>query len=118
VRSKDYWADGGLVSTPTEMVAFLRALNEGKIISAGSLRTMQTWHARDGSPTPPAIPGAQYGYGLWNFHPTGAMAGLSGVEPTWGARVPRPSACSSGGGRPARDRSGDEGAGLAIRRRR
>jgi D-alanyl-D-alanine carboxypeptidase len=84
VRSKDYWADGGLVSTPTEMVAFLRALNEGKIISVGSLRTMQTWHDRDDSPTPP-IPGVQYGYGLWHFDPTGVTGSLSSVEPTWGA---------------------------------
>ena len=25
VRAEDYWADGGLVSTPTDMIAFLRA---------------------------------------------------------------------------------------------
>jgi D-alanyl-D-alanine carboxypeptidase len=84
VRSKDYWADGGLVATPADMIAFLKALNDGKLISPASLRTMQTWHNRDGSPTPP-IPGTQYGYGLWNLQLTGAMGVLNGVTPTWGA---------------------------------
>jgi D-alanyl-D-alanine carboxypeptidase len=82
--SKDYWADGGLVSTPADMIAFLRALNDGKIISPASLRTMQTWHDRDGSPTPP-IPGTQYGYGLWHFQMTGAMKVLGRFTPAWGA---------------------------------
>jgi CubicO group peptidase (beta-lactamase class C family) len=84
IRAHDYWADGGLVSTPTDMIAFLRALEEGKIISAESLRTMQTWRDRDGSPTPP-VPGAQYGYGLWHFQMSGAMTPLGRVTPTWGA---------------------------------
>jgi D-alanyl-D-alanine carboxypeptidase len=84
VRSEDYWADGGLVSTPTDMIAFLEALNEGRIISAASLRTMQTWHARDGSPTPP-IPGTKYGYGLWDLQMSGPTSVLNGVTPAWGA---------------------------------
>ena len=84
VRSEDYWADGGLVSTPTDMIAFLGALNEGRIISASSLRTMQTWHARDASPTPP-IPGTTYGYGLWDLQMSGPTAVLNRFTPTWGA---------------------------------
>ncbi len=84
VRSKDYWADGGIVATPTDMIALLKALNNGKVISPTSLRTMQTWHNRDGSPTPP-IPGTQYGYGLWHLQMTGATSVLNGVTPTWGA---------------------------------
>jgi D-alanyl-D-alanine carboxypeptidase len=84
VRSEDYWADGGLVSTPTDMIAFLKALKEGRIISAASLRTMQTWHARDGSPTPP-IPGMKYGYGLWDLQMSGPTSVLNGVMPAWGA---------------------------------
>ena len=84
VRSEDYWADGGLVSTPTDMIAFLKALKDGRIISAASLRTMQTWHARDGSPTPP-IPGTKYGYGLWDLQMSGPTSVLNGVMPSWGA---------------------------------
>jgi D-alanyl-D-alanine carboxypeptidase len=84
VRSKDYWADGGLVSTPTDMITFLRALNEGKFISPASLRAMQTWRDRGGSPAPP-FPGSQYGYGLWHLQMTGAMSVLNGVTPSWGA---------------------------------
>ena len=82
--STDYWADGGLVATPADMIAFLRALHDGKIISPASLRTMQTWHDRDGSPTPP-FPFIQYGYGLWHFQMTGPLGALKNVVPTWGA---------------------------------
>ena len=82
VRSEDYWADGGLVATPTDMIAFLKALKQGRIISAASLRTMQTWHARDGSPTPP-IPGTKYGYGLWDLQMSGPTSVLDGVMPSW-----------------------------------
>ena len=67
------------------MIAFLRALDDGKIISAASLRTMQTWHDRDGSPTLPPIPGTQYGYGLSHFQMTGPLGALENVIPTWGA---------------------------------
>ena len=84
VRSKDYWADGGLVATPPDMIAFLRALNEGRLISPASLRVMQTWHNKDGSPTPP-FPGSQYGLGLWRVQMTGALSLLNGLTPTWGA---------------------------------
>jgi D-alanyl-D-alanine carboxypeptidase len=82
--SKDYWADGGLVSTPRDMIAFLRALNNGKLISRASLREMQTWHNRDGSPDPP-IPGTQYGYSLWHLQMTGPLSVLNPFTPTWGA---------------------------------
>ena len=83
--STDYWADGGLVATPADMIAFLRALHDGKIISPASLRTMQTWHDRDGSPTLPPIPGTQYGYSLWHFQMTGPLGAFKTVVPTWGA---------------------------------
>jgi len=82
--STDYWADGGLVATPADMIAFLRALHDGKIISPASLRTMQTWHDRDGSPSPP-FPFIQYGYSLWHFQMTGPLGALKNVVPTWGA---------------------------------
>ena len=84
VRAKDYWADGGLVATPADMIAFLRALNDGKIISPASLRTMQTWHDRDGSPVLP-FSFVHYGYGLWHFQMTGPLGALKDVVPTWGA---------------------------------
>jgi D-alanyl-D-alanine carboxypeptidase len=71
--SRDYWADGGLVSTADDMIIFLKALNEGKIITRQSLETMQTW--RDGN-IPGHIPGVQYGYGLWYFQLPGPMSVL------------------------------------------
>ena len=84
VRSEDYWADGGLVSTPTDMIAFLKALKNGRIISAASLRTMQTWHARDGSPTPPD-PGHEVRLRAVDLQMSGPTSVLNGLMPSWGA---------------------------------
>jgi D-alanyl-D-alanine carboxypeptidase len=80
--SRNYWADGGIVSTAGDMITFLKALNEGKLITRQSLETMQTW--RDGY-TPAHIPGVQYGYGLWYFQLPGPMSVLRKLTPTWGA---------------------------------
>ena len=45
IRSNgSYWADGGIVSTVDEMIIFLKALNEGKIISKSTLGLMHKWH--------------------------------------------------------------------------
>jgi len=38
-----YWADGGIVSTSDEMISFLRALNEGRIIKKKTLELMHNW---------------------------------------------------------------------------
>ena len=78
--SRDYWADGGIVSTAGDMLSFLKALNEGKLVTRQSLATMQTW--RDGYI--PGPPGVQYGYGLWYFQLPGPMSVLRNVTPTWG----------------------------------
>jgi D-alanyl-D-alanine carboxypeptidase len=78
--SRDYWADGGMVSTASDMITFLKALNEGRLITRQSLATMQTW--RDGYI--PGPPGVQYGYGLWYFQLPGPMSVLRNVTPTWG----------------------------------
>lgn len=82
-RAHDYWADGGIVSTATDMITFLRALNNGQLISRASLQAMQTWRTWPGSPVP--VPGVQYGYGLWHFNLTGLLSPLQNVLPTWGA---------------------------------
>ena len=81
VRAHDYWADGGIVSTAPEMITFLRALRDGKIVSGASLHAMQAW--RDG--TMPGPPGTQYGYGLWHFKTSGPLRVFASVLPTWGA---------------------------------
>jgi D-alanyl-D-alanine carboxypeptidase len=81
-RSKDYWADGGIVSTAADMITFLKALNEGKLVSRQSLHAMHTWRNWN-SPVP--VPGVQYGYGLWHFTSPGPVGVLKNVLPTWGA---------------------------------
>lgn len=39
-----YWADGGMVSTVDDMIIFLKALNEGRIVSKETLKLMKHWH--------------------------------------------------------------------------
>lgn len=80
--SREYWADGGIVSTAGDMIAFLRALNRGEIVTRQSLATMQSWRDWHQSGYPP---GVQYGYGLWYFQLPGPMSALKGLTPTWGA---------------------------------
>ncbi len=54
-----YWADGGIVSTAEEMIIFLKALNEGRIVSGDTLKLMHNWHKLQ-------FP-LQYGYGTMYF---------------------------------------------------
>ena len=55
-----YWADGGIISTPSEMIIFLKALNNGKIISKSTLKLMHDWHDLNQFPF-------LYGYGIMKF---------------------------------------------------
>jgi D-alanyl-D-alanine carboxypeptidase len=52
-----YWADGGLVSTVGDMIVFLKALNEGLIVSKETLGLMKHWHKLQQFPL-------QYGLGM------------------------------------------------------
>ena len=62
IRSNgSYWADGGIISTAEECIIFLKALNEGHIVSAATLRLMHNWHPIQN--TGPF----QYGYGTMYF---------------------------------------------------
>jgi D-alanyl-D-alanine carboxypeptidase len=61
IRSNgSYWADGGIVSTVTEMIIFLKALNEGQIVSTATLNLMKQWHKLRQIPL-------QYGFGMMYF---------------------------------------------------
>ena len=71
-----YWADGGIVSTAEEMIIFLKALNEGKIISRDTLGLMHDWHKLE-------FP-IQYGYGTMYFKLPWLMIKLTGLTPLWG----------------------------------
>jgi len=71
-----YWADGGLVSTPRDMIAFLRALNEGRIIRRDTLELMHQWHALE-------FP-IQYGYGTMYFSLPWLASTFVGYPPLWG----------------------------------
>ena len=77
IRSNgSYWADGGIVSTAEEMIVFLKALNEGRIIKKDTLELMHDWHKLQ-------FP-IQYGYGTMYFKLPGIMEKVTGMSPLWG----------------------------------
>jgi D-alanyl-D-alanine carboxypeptidase len=71
-----YWADGGIVSTPEEMIIFLKALNEGKIIRRDTLELMHDWHKLE-------FP-FQYGYGTEYIKLPWLIRKVTGITPLWG----------------------------------
>jgi D-alanyl-D-alanine carboxypeptidase len=70
------WADGGIISTAGDMIIFLKALNEGEIISKDVLQLMQEWHKLE-------FP-IQYGYGTMYFELPGLMSKVTKLTPLWG----------------------------------
>ena len=77
IRSNgSYWADGGIVSTGEECIIFLKALNEGKIVTRDTLKLMHNWHKL---PFP-----LQYGYGTMYFKLPWFINMLMKVPPLWG----------------------------------
>ena len=73
-----YWADGGLVSTLEDVVTFLQALKEGKIIHPDTLQRMHdNWRQLQGLPF-------QYGYGTEKLDVTAAIDRDAQVPSVWG----------------------------------
>ncbi len=71
-----YWADGGIVSTAEECIIFLKALNEGRIISRGTLKLTHHWHKLQ-------FP-LQYGCGTMYFRLPWFVSNLMKLPPLWG----------------------------------
>ena len=71
-----YWAEGGIVSTAEEMITFLKALNEGRIISGDTLKLMHHWHKLQ-------FP-LQYGYGTMYFKLPRFINWVMKAAPLWG----------------------------------
>jgi D-alanyl-D-alanine carboxypeptidase len=71
-----YWADGGMISTAEDMITFLKALNEGKIIRKDNLELMHQWHKLDFL--------LQYGYGTTYFKLPWFIEKAIGLPPLWG----------------------------------
>jgi D-alanyl-D-alanine carboxypeptidase len=71
-----YWADGGIVSTAEEMITFLKALNEGRIVSGRTVNLMHNWHKLQ-------FP-LQYGYGTMYFKLPWFINIVMKVPPLWG----------------------------------
>jgi D-alanyl-D-alanine carboxypeptidase len=71
-----YWADGGIVSTAEEMIIFLKALNEGRIVRSDTLKLMHNWHKLE-------FP-IQYGFGTMYFKLPWFINVALKVPPLWG----------------------------------
>ncbi len=71
-----YWADGGIVSTSEEMIIFLKALKEGRIVSEDTLKLMHNWHKLE-------FP-LQYGFGTMYFQFPPFISKVLKVSPLWG----------------------------------
>jgi D-alanyl-D-alanine carboxypeptidase len=69
-----YWPY--MVSTAEEMIIFLKALNEGRIISGDSLKLMHNWHKL-------RFP-LQYGYGTMYFKLPPLSTMVTDMHPLWG----------------------------------
>jgi CubicO group peptidase (beta-lactamase class C family) len=81
IRAKSvYWADGGIVSTAQDGVAFLTALNQGRIIKPETLAKMHQWRPLSN----PGMP-FQYGYGTMKFVPFSSANTGAKVPAVWGA---------------------------------
>ena len=74
--SPSYWADGGIVSNAKDMIVFLRALNDGRIVRPQTLEQMHDWR-------PWKFP-MQYGLGTMLFRLPGLAAAATGLPPLWG----------------------------------
>jgi D-alanyl-D-alanine carboxypeptidase len=73
---KSYWAEGGIVSTAEEMIIFLKALKEGRIISENTLKLMHDWHKLQ-------FP-LQYGFGTMCFKLPLFISKIMKASPLWG----------------------------------
>lgn len=71
-----YWADGGIVSTADEMIVFLKALHEGRILQPSTVERMHAWQ-------PMRFP-LQYGYGTMRFALPWPLDAALGLSELWG----------------------------------
>ena len=65
-----------MVSTAEEMIIFLKALNEGRIVSRDMLKLMHNWHKLE-------FP-LQNGFGTMYFKLPPIMTKVTKVSPLWG----------------------------------
>lgn len=71
-----YWADGGIVSTAADMIAFLKALEQGHIVRRDTLARMHQWRRWE-------FP-LRYGYGTMQFNLPQPLSALAKLPALWG----------------------------------
>jgi len=70
-----YWADGGIVSTAEEMIIFLKALNQGRIIKRSTIQLMHHWQKLH-------FP-LKYGFGTMYFKLPQLIGNWMNLPPLW-----------------------------------
>ena len=71
-----YWADGGIVSTAPDLIVFMQALAEGRIVRRESLEAMHAWNNW-------RFP-LRYGLGTMAFSLPPVSMAVTGMTPLWG----------------------------------
>jgi CubicO group peptidase (beta-lactamase class C family) len=71
-----YWADGGIVSTAGDLIVFLKALNQDRLVRPATLERMHQWR-RWRFPM-------RYGYGTMDFELPQPLRWLTKLPPLWG----------------------------------
>jgi CubicO group peptidase (beta-lactamase class C family) len=74
-----YWADGGIVSTPGDLIAFMKALEQARLVRADTLKKMHQWRPLSNSGMP-----FQYGYGTMKFAVPTFINRFARVPTVWG----------------------------------
>lgn len=74
-----YWADGGIVSTSEDLILFLKALQQGRLVRADTLEKMHQWRPLSNSGMP-----FQYGFGTMKFVVPSSINWLVRVPAIWG----------------------------------
>lgn len=74
-----YWADGGIVSTPQDLILFMQALQQGRLVQPDTLKKMHQWKPLSNSGMP-----FQYGYGTMEFVIPSLINRFAKVPPIWG----------------------------------
>ena len=71
-----YWADGGMVATAGDMLTFLRALKEGRLVGRDTLRRMHHWRRLYFL--------LDYGFGTMQYKLPWGLRRVTRVPPLWG----------------------------------
>jgi len=74
-----YWADGGIVSTTEDLILFMKALQQGRLVRTDTLAKMHRWRPLSNTGMP-----FQYGFGTMEFVVPSLINRIVKVPAIWG----------------------------------